>query len=135
MVNWGSVFALAANLRILFTETKEMRHHYYDWLLGIPQYVIGFSITFVGFKALQGSSRSLLSKVSPPHVNSVLTSVGTMVTFSSLLAQLFANLQILTVGLSHRVINTDIVNSLVVPLLIACIVAHYFVRKHYFFLL
>jgi hypothetical protein len=135
MVNWGSIFALAANVRILLTETKNMRHHYYDWLLGIPQYVIGFIITFLGLKAVHSASRSLLSKVSPAHVKSVVTSIGTIVTFLGLLAQLLADVHILGVGLSHRLINTDIVNALVVPMLIACLVAYYFVRKHFFFLM
>ena len=135
MVNWGSVFAMIANLKILLTETKDMRHHYYDWLLGIPQYVIGFLITFAGLKALQGASRSLLSKVSPPNLGYIMTNLGTIVTFVGLVAQFLANFQIVAVGLSHRVINTDTVNSLVMPLLIGCIVAYYFVRKHYFFLM
>jgi hypothetical protein len=52
-----------------------------------------------------------------------------------LTAQVIADLQILTVGLSHRVINTDIVNALVVPMLVACLVAIHFVRKHFFFLM
>jgi preprotein translocase subunit SecE len=135
MVNWGSVFAMVANLKILFTETKDMRHHYYDWLLGMPQYLIGFIITFTGLKALQGASRSLLSKVSPPNSKNLITSIGTIATFVGLFAQFLADVQILTVGLSHRVINTDIVNSLVMPLLFGCLVAYYFVRKHYFFLM
>ena len=37
MVNWGSVFALAINVRNLLTETMDTRQHHYDWLLGIPQ--------------------------------------------------------------------------------------------------
>jgi hypothetical protein len=97
--------------------------------------VIGFIITFIALKGLQGASRSLLSKVSPANLKSVVTSVGTIVTFMTLLAQFLANAQILTVALSHRVINTDIVNSLVVPMIVACLVAYYFVRKHFFFLL
>lgn len=135
MVNWGSVFAMVVNLKILFTETKDMRHHYYDWLLGIPQYIIGFIVTFAGLKALEGASRSLLSKVSPPNLRNMMTNVGTVVTLVGLVAQFLANFQIVAVGLSHRVINTDIVNSLVMPLLIGWIVAYYFVRKHYFFLM
>ena len=135
MVNWGSVFAMAANIQTLFSETKNMRRHYYDWLLGLGQYVIGFTITFIGLKALQGASRSLLSKVSPVNLKSMGTSIGTIVTFLGLLAQFLADMQIMAVDLSHRVINTDIVNSLVVPILLACFAAFYFVRKHFFFLI
>ena len=135
MVNWGSLFAMAVNLQILFTETIDERHQQYDWLLGIPQYLVGFVVTFLGIKALNGASASLLSKVSPPHMVNVTTNLGTMVTFLGLLAQSLANCQIFAVGVSNRVINTDTVNSLVLPLLIGCMVTYYFVKKHYFFMM
>lgn len=135
MVNWGSVFAMAANIKVLFTETRDMRHHLYDWLLGIPQYLVGFLLTFTSLKALEGSARSLLSKVSPPNSKHHMTNIGTIATFLGLFAKFLANMQIVAVGLSHRVINTDIVNCIVVTLLVGCIVAHYFVRKHYFFMM
>jgi hypothetical protein len=135
MINWGSVFALAVNIRILFTEIRSMRQHHYDWLLGIAQYVIGFAITFISVTALQGAARCLLSKVSPPNLKSSFFNLGTMVTFLGLFSRVFANLQILTLGLSNRVINTDIVDALVVPMFIACLAAYYFVRKHFFFLM
>lgn len=161
MVNWGSIFAMAVNLQILLSETKNMQHHYYDWLLGIAQvrsfrniytarserqlvlricffflskYVIGFIVTFIGMRGLHGASRALLSKVSPANMK-LPTNIGTIMSFSMLFAQFLADLHILTVALSHRVINTDIVNSLVVPMLIACLAAYYFVRKHFFFLM
>jgi hypothetical protein len=57
------------------------------------------------------------------------------VTFASLAARVLGDIQILFVGLSHRLINTDIVNSLVIPLLAASIVAYYIVKKHFFFLM
>ena len=100
-----------------------------------PQYTIGFTITFVGLRALGGASRSLLSKVSPFNAKGTVMNLGTVVTFVTLLSQFIANFQITMVGLSHRVINTDIVNALVVPMLIGCLVAFYFVKKHYFFLI
>jgi hypothetical protein len=135
MVNWGSLLAMVLNLKILFTETLDDRHHQYDWFLGLPQYVLGFVVTFTGIKALHGASASLLSKVSPPQMGHVTTNLGTIVTFSGLIAQLLANFQIVAVGVSHRVINTDTVNSIVLPLLIGCMVAYYFVKKDYFFLM
>lgn len=135
MVNWGSVFAMVGNLKNILTVTLDSRVHHYDWLLGIPQYLVGFIVSFVGIKALHGASASLLSKVSPPHMGHVTTSLGTIVTFSGLIAQSLANFQIVAVGVSHRVITTDTVNSLVFPVLIGCIVAYYFVKMHYFFMM
>jgi hypothetical protein len=93
MVNWGSVFALTINIRNLLTETKDRQHHY-DWLLGIPQYTIGFTITFIGLRALGGASRSLLSKVSPFNAKGTVTNLGTVVTFVGLFSQFIANFQV-----------------------------------------
>jgi hypothetical protein len=137
MVNWGSLFALIPNIRILFEENRSVRHHQYDWMLGVAQYVIGFIITFVALRSLEISSRSLLSKVSPPSINHYwnYNYLGTIVTFVGLFSQLLADCQITMVVLSHRVINTDNVNALIFPILIGCTLAYYFVRKHYFFLM
>jgi hypothetical protein len=135
MVNWGSLFALIPNIRILLEESRGARHHQYDWMLGVAQYIVGMVVTFVALRALETSSRSLLSKVSPTNLRSIAINLGTIVTYLGLLARLFADIQIASVVLSHRVINTDIVNSLVVPLFIASVLAYYFVRKHFFFLM
>jgi hypothetical protein len=137
MVNWGSLFALIPNIRILFEENLSERHHQYDWLLGVAQYIIGFIATSTSLRALEISSRSLLSKVSPASVNHHwnYNYLSVLVTFVGLFSQLLADSQITMVVLSHRVINTDIVNALVFPILIAFCLAYYFVRKHFFFLM
>lgn len=137
MVNWGSLFALIPNVRNLFEENPTERRHQYDWLLGLAQYVVGFTVSFVALRALEIGSLSLLSKMSPPSYNRSWNQVFVcnLVTFVGLFSQFVANCQITTVVLSHRVINTDIVNALIIPMLIACSLAYYFVRKHYFFLL
>jgi hypothetical protein len=138
MVNWGSFFALVPNIRILFQENQEERRHQYDWLLGVGQYVLGFFISFGAMHALENAARSLLGKVSPSpsiHRSWCNDFIFVMVTFVRLFAQFAANCQITMVVLSHRVINTDIVNALVIPMLIGGFVAAYFIRKHYFFLM
>jgi hypothetical protein len=137
MVNWGSLFKLIPNVRKLFQENRTERRHNYDWLLGVAQYVIGGVMSFGALRAIDVASRNLLSKMSPPSSHRPWNKnyVCTMVTFAGLVSQVFANCQILMVALSHRVINTDIVNALIIPLLIACSLVFYFVRKHYFFLM
>ena len=137
MVNWGSLFALIPNIRLLFQENSTERHHFYDWVLGVAQYSVGVVISYGALRGLEISTRSLLSKVSPPTVNHYWNHnyFGTVVTFVGLVSQLLADCQVTMVVLSHRVINTDIVNALVFPILICCGVAYYFVRKHYFFLM
>ena len=135
MVNWGSLFALIPNIKNLFKENGSNRRHHYDWMLGVGQYIVGFIITFTALRALGIASRSLLSKVSPPNLQNVVINLGTIVTFLTLFSQMFANVYISSIVLSHREINIDILNSLLTPSLIATLLMCYLVRKHYFFLM
>lgn len=135
MFNWGSFFALIPNIKNLLKEDRSNRHHHYDWMLGVGQYIVGFIITFASLRALSIGSRSLLSKVSPPNLTNVVINVGTIVTFVTLLSQMFANFYISSIVFSHREINSDILNSLVMPSLIATFVMYYLARKHYFFMM
>lgn len=138
MINYGSFLELALQIKELMSETEDkQRGSQYDWLVGIIQYFVGFSVTFFGLTALDSAALSLLSKVSPPRLrtSSASLQLGTIVTFVTLLARVIADLQILMIGLSHRLINTDLVNSLVLPLLVGCFVIGHFVRKHFFFLM
>ena len=138
MLNYSSVVKLAWQIRDLWDETEEKQwESKYDWLLGIVQYFVGFTLTFFSLTALNSSTLSLLSKVSPPRIrsSSVSLQLGTICTFVSLFAGVLADMQILLIGLSHRIINNDLVNSLVLPLVVVSIVIAHFVRKHYFFLM
>jgi hypothetical protein len=140
MINYASLFSLAEQVENLLDEEDEdaqtfVEVHPYDGVMGIFQYVIGFIVVFTGIIALEGASLSLMSKVAPPRLKNVIINCGTIVTFASLAARVLGDVQILFVGLSHRLINTDIVNSLVIPLLLACPAAYYIVKKHFFFLM
>lgn len=90
---------------------------------------------FTGLIALEGAALSLLSKTSPANTRSIIINVGTITTFLGLAARLLADIQILLIDLSHKLINTDIVNALVLPLVLACYLLIYFVNKHFFFLM
>lgn len=138
MINYGSFVELAFQIKDLMSETEDrQRGTQYDWLVGIVQYFVGFAITFLGLTSLDSATLSLLSKVSPPRIrtSSASLQLGTIVSFVTLFARVIADLQILMIGLSHRLINTDLVNSLVIPLLVACFVIGHFIRKHFFFLM
>ena len=139
MINYASLFSLAGQVENLLNEEDDgptfVQVHPYDGAFGIVQYMVGFTTVFAGIIALEGASLSLMSKVGPPRLKSIMINCGTIVTFASLAARVVGDVQILFVGLSHRLINTDIVNSLVMPLLIACTVAYYVVKKHFFFLM
>jgi len=135
MINYGSIASLAREVPELFANTLGMPSHPYDWRLGVIQYSVGLTIVFFGLIALNGASLSLLSKTSPVNNRSVFSSVGTITTLLGFAARLMADGQILFFDLSHRVINTDIVNSLVLPLLVVCFLLSYVVNKHFFFLM
>lgn len=122
---------------MLLTDTEDADNdpQQYDWKFGLPQYVCGLIVTFVGLTALDGANLSMLSKVSPQRLRSAVINIGTITTVLTLAARLAADLQILMVDLSHKLINTDIVNSLVIPLVLACLVLVFVVKQHYFFLL
>lgn len=107
-----SLFSLAQRMPNLLSETKEQSSsHPYDWKIGMFQYCIGLPIAFMGCICMQGSALSILSKLSPPRFRGVAVHTGTMVVFVQFLAFLIADLQFFFIGLSHRLINTDIVNA------------------------
>lgn len=135
MINWVSLVSLATRLPNLLDDTPGKPHHTYDWILGLAQYLCGGSIMFFGMTALEGSSLSLLSKISPVHLRSIFVNVGTMTTLLALMARLLANVYVLTVGLSHKLINTDIVNSLVLLLLAASLAIVFVVKRHFYYLI
>lgn len=137
MVNWIALFTLASHVPKLLEDTdaegRPMR--YYDWKVGVYQYAIGLPVTFLGLIAADGSNMSLLSKMSPQRLRGLVLNIGTLTTFLSLFARLAADLQVLMVALSHRLINTDLANALVIPLFLVCFALSYLVRKHFFFLM
>jgi hypothetical protein len=135
MINWESLFSLISRASELWQDTDGLTNHPYDWRIGVLQYSIGAVIIFVGLNAHEEASLSLLSKASPATTRSVVIQIGTLSTFVGLFARLFADLHIVMVELSHKLINTDLVNALVLPLLLICFVLMYVVKKHFFYLM
>jgi hypothetical protein len=111
-VNFVSLFSLATRVPKLLLETdNESPSHPYDWKIGMVQYSVGLPIAFIGLVAMEGASLSILSKLSPPKFKGVAINIGTVVVFVGFISRLIADLQLFFVGLSHRLINTDIVNA------------------------
>jgi hypothetical protein len=135
MLNFEAMFSLTLRVPELFHDVSGRPNHPYDWRIGIFQYSIGLTVAYVGFVGLSTASLSLLSKVSPSSAHSVVLKIGTGVTLFGMLARLFGDMQVVMVALSHKLINTDIVNALVFPLLLVCFVLLHFVSKHFFFLM
>ena len=111
-LNFTSLFSLAQKVPILLSDTDEPTLvHPYDWKIGIFQYCIGMPIAFMGLISIEGSALSILSKLSPPKFKGVAVHTGTIAVFLALIARCIAALQLFFVGLSHRLINTDIINA------------------------
>jgi len=140
LINWFSLVSVATRVSGLFADTEGRGPQIYDWGFGAIPFVVGTTIAFVGLTATEGANLSLLSKVSPAarvrgtSVSSAI-GVGSIVTVLTFASRFAADSNILLVDLSHKLINTDLVNSLVIPLFLVSFVFLYVIRKHYFFLL
>lgn len=111
-LNFVSLFSLAQRVPNLLSETSSQAvSHPYDWKIGIFQYCIGSFVVFMGLTSMQGSALSILSKISPPKFRGVAMNAGTIIVFVGFVARLIGDLQLFFVGLSHRLINTDIINA------------------------
>lgn len=134
MLNWAALFSLISRAADLL-ETVSHQSLSYDWKFGVLQYIIGLVIVFAGISSLEGASLALLSKCSPINARSVFMHTGTFATLLTMFARLLGDLQIVMVDLSHTLVNADIVNALVIPLLFGCLVVTYVINKYFFFLM
>ena len=134
MINWQSMFSLAQLFPSLLADTPGRLSHPYDGKLGVIQYFIGLVLAYVSFIALEGATLSLLSKLSPINLRSIIINVGTVSTFTCLIARLLGDAHIVAIDVSHKLINTDIVNALLVPLILASFWISFLIKKNFFVL-
>ena len=117
MINYESMFSLVQRAPKLLSkveavvESETATLQPYDWKLGVIQYVVGLTITFVGLISMEGAALSLLSKLAPLRLRSIVINVGTISVFLCFTARILGDAQILFVGVSHRLIDTDMVNA------------------------
>jgi len=138
MLNYGSVIESFKRVKILFeedTETIKKTIQPYDCLFGCYQYFFGLGFCFLGVWLLRSSSLSLMSRLTTAPLTGNVVTTGAIITFVGLLGKSLADIHLLGVSLSNRAINNDLINSLIVPLLIASVVLYFIVKKHFFFLL
>jgi hypothetical protein len=108
---------------------------FYDGKFGIIQYIFGSIVLHIGLVALEGSTLSLLSKISPlGSSRSVGMNVGSLVTIIGLLSKLLADSNIYFVDISQRLIHADVINAILVPTIICSLILNYYVKKNFFFL-
>jgi hypothetical protein len=106
------MFYLAQRAPKVLTQTVGNEHtHTYDWSFGLLQYNVGTAVAFIGLVAVESATLSLLSKLSPLRLRSVVLNLGTVVVVLGFVARIAADLQLMSVVLSHRIINTDIINT------------------------
>eukprot|EP00522_Entomoneis_paludosa_P001098 CAMPEP_0172466868 /NCGR_PEP_ID=MMETSP1065-20121228/57300_1 /TAXON_ID=265537 /ORGANISM="Amphiprora paludosa, Strain CCMP125" /LENGTH=1447 /DNA_ID=CAMNT_0013223813 /DNA_START=92 /DNA_END=4435 /DNA_ORIENTATION=- len=136
LINWTSMFSLAKRVPSLFTEMAGNEHtHTYDWNVGILQYTIGTVVSFIGLVAVESATLSLLSKLAPLRLRSVVLNLGTLVVVMGFVARIVADLQLTSVVLSHRVISTDVINTIAIPLFLFSLPMIHLIRKHFFYLM
>ncbi|KAL7562649.1 hypothetical protein ACA910_006342 [Epithemia clementina (nom. ined.)] len=135
LINWTSCFSLAQRVPNLLTEAENNQHtNTYDWSFGVLQYIFGVVVTYTGLVAVESATLSLLSKLSPLRHNVVLN-LGTVVVVIAFLARIVADIQLLSVVLSHRLINTDIINTIAIPLFIFSFPIMYLIKRNFFYLM
>ncbi len=135
-INYQALFRLVEDIRAIFKNESDDRPltTFYDWCLGLLQYFISVIIMYSSSITLEGSSLSLMSKVSPEKLNRSPLNCGVMAPITACLGRILGNTIIIAVGFSHREINTDMVNSISFVLIGLCYCCYHVVKKHYFFL-
>lgn len=136
MVNYEALLVLLLHLRDVFrwAEGEDDRPTTnYDWSLGIAQYIVGTFVIMASITAIEGCTLSLMSKVAPAKLERAIN-LGLIVSLIRPSTRFVADVFILLVGLSRRIINTDMINSLSLVLICACCAVYYLVKRHYFFL-
>lgn len=129
------MFSLVGKMPVLFADVDGKELENYGWGFGVYQFTLGGTVTFVGLVSLWCSSTTLLSKVAPQRPMNVLVHVGSITTMLSLLVRFWADAHLMVVDLSTKVINTDLVNSMALPLILLCICLIRIVRRNYFYLM
>ena len=135
-MNYQALFVLFKHVQDIFRQETwdEPLTTYYDWDLGLVQYWTGVIIMFVSSASLEGLSLSLMSKVSPAKLNRSPVNCSVIAPLTSCLGRVLGDTIIVAVGLSHRMVSTDMVNSISFVLLGLCFCCFHVVKKHYFFL-
>ena len=136
LINYEALFVLCKDFQHLFRweSTDSPLTTYYDWNFGLAQYCSSATVIFCSCIALEGLSTTLMTKVSPEKLNKSPCNCSVIGPMLFCLCRFLGNQLIVFVGFSHRMINTDMVNSLAFILLGICFFCFHIVRKHYFFL-
>lgn len=107
---------------------------YYDWGYGSIQYQGLIPIIFTCAISLDSLALTLLSKVSPERLNKSTMNSCIVAPMVMYIGRLIGDGTICLVSFSHRVINTDMINSISFILIFLCISSFQLIKKYFFFL-
>jgi hypothetical protein len=136
IINYQALFILFNDIQHIFStqSTDAPLTTYYNWSFGFIDYWICATVIFLSSTALEGLSLSLMSKVSPSKLNDSPINCSVLAPAIGCIGRIVGESMIIFVGFSHRVINTDMVNSIAFVLLGLCICCLHMLKKNYFFL-
>lgn len=137
MINYQSLYTLLLEIRHLlkqyFTIEKEVSKDY-DWNIGVYQYSIGILFIFASATLLECTSLNLMSKVSNEKLNSSTFNCNFLIPFIECFGKVIGGTIVFLVGVSHRLIYANIVNSIAFFWIGMTVFCHYFVKRYCFFL-
>jgi len=135
-MNFEALILIFRDIEHVFraTESGAQVTTYYDWGYGLIQYQIFIPIIFACAISLESLALTLLSKVSPEKLNKSTINCSVVAPVVLYIGRLIGDGAICLVSFSHRVINTDMVNSISFVLIFVCICSFQLVKKYYFFL-
>lgn len=137
MINYHGLYSLICEMHQRFRQFFEVEKNAprnYDWAAGVYQYCIGTLFLFASTVLLEGTSLNLMSKVSSEKLNSSAINCNVMIPFIEYLGKVLGCTIVFLVGVSHRLVYVDIVNSIAFFLIVMAVFCRYLVKKHYFFL-
>lgn len=133
--NYQALYILSKDIQHIFSmrSTDGPLATYYNWDYGVIFYWASAAIIFASSTALEGLSLSLLSKLSPTKLNDSPMNCSVLAPFVGCLGRLVGDAMIVIVGYSHRIVDTDMVNSIAFILLGLCLCCLHMLRKNFFF--
>lgn len=135
-INFQALLEIFRDVKNVFQNAEPDRplSTYYDWNYGVTQYILLVPILFSCSVSLDGLSTNLLSKVSSEKINNSIINPSNLAPLALSFGRLIGDSIICLVSFSHRIINTDMINSISFVLIPLCIYPLYVIKKQYFLL-
>jgi hypothetical protein len=135
-MNFEALILMFQDLEHVFgsTESGSEFTTYYDWGYGSIQYKTFIPIIFTCAVSLDSLALSLISKVSPERLNKSTINSCIVAPMAMYIGRLIGDGTICLVSFSHRVINTDMINSISFVLIFLCVGSFQLIKKYFYFM-